>query len=292
MLLGYLETCYNRCMQLALPADLSSSSTLLELVSYQFPSGSSNLKPAEIDERKLHFKAQWELMLNLHVVNDAAKLIAACGGWLEKDCKSESMCFAGLLFWKSDKQADSPQRLLEAKVHIADCIAVLSREADAVVSSVTEQLHFESSDTLKPRDSVSLPVSAQLDFKYPILKTTVARQYEMMELKGVLPEDPVHLETVVEAKSHQWITASPAGHWYPMGLISQNHMPPPPPLTTREHIIEMISFRTEGMKWHIMKLFKDLGKKLWELGDCPQLGWGTDNENASWYTKHFLLIGM
>lgn len=98
MLLGYLETCYNRCIQLALPADLSSSSTLLELVSYRFPSGSSNLKRAEIDERILHFTAQWESMLNLQVVNDAAKLIAACGGWLEKDYKSENMYFAGLLF--------------------------------------------------------------------------------------------------------------------------------------------------------------------------------------------------
>ncbi|KAJ5752154.1 hypothetical protein N7520_009071 [Penicillium odoratum] len=57
MMLGYIESISNRCIQLALPANLLSLDTVLELVSFEFPGNTQvNMGPG--------FKSKWETLLD------------------------------------------------------------------------------------------------------------------------------------------------------------------------------------------------------------------------------------
>ncbi|KAJ5445269.1 hypothetical protein N7491_001351 [Penicillium cf. griseofulvum] len=63
-----------------------------------------------------------------------------------------------------------------------------------------------------------------------------------------------------------------------MGFISQYYLPPRPRFGVEANT-EMISFFTRTGDERMLTSFADLGKKLWELGDCPQLVWGKTQSN-------------
>jgi hypothetical protein len=101
MMLGYIESISNRCIQLALPANLFSFDSVLELVSFRF---SAMLSTAQVD-KKLGCRSKWETIFAPYLSNATAESeIYCCGEWLEADKASEDRFFIGLLFWKLDIQ--------------------------------------------------------------------------------------------------------------------------------------------------------------------------------------------
>jgi hypothetical protein len=55
--------------------------------------------------------------------------------------------------------------------------------------------------------------------------------------------------------------------------------------------MEMISFRAQIENPRVNSLFEGLRRKLWGLGDCPQLFWGKDKEKEGDGDKVSLFIG-
>lgn len=122
MLLGYLENVTNRCVQLALPVDLSNACFRLELVSYGFPAP-SDISQNVPEERQSNFKERWNSSLQPGVIND---MLYACGDWIEDDYlikkrffgfshpgspieenfKVANHYFAGLVFWRTVIHSD------------------------------------------------------------------------------------------------------------------------------------------------------------------------------------------
>lgn len=92
-------------------------------------------------------------------------------------------------------------------------------------------------------------------------------------------------------KPPQRITVGPAGVWYPMGVISQYYLPPQPGFSFEANT-ERISFFTRTGDERMVTSFADLRKKLWELGDCPQLVWGKTQSNEEENDNILLFMGM
>lgn len=108
MMLGYIESISSCCVQLALPANLSSSDSVLELVSFRF---STVLSTDQVDQAG--FKSKWSRIFAPYLSNATAEseLICCCGEWLEADKASEDRFFVSLLFWKpaSTPKSQQPQ---------------------------------------------------------------------------------------------------------------------------------------------------------------------------------------
>ena len=293
MLLGYLSPGqFNRCLQLELPADMINSDCNLEIASFQFSYNETSPSKAEIRESEEKFSAQWGSICHevMSSGDDHVRLIASCGDWIEKDYKTESQFFTGLLFWKlTANQVDSPQRLLEGNINnISSKIMALSQEAGSVVSTITNQLNHESSHTLRPQKSVS---STQVNYQHPILNTPVTRQCDVKstERQGH-SQDPIHVESVKQTKSRQRVCPGPAGNWCPMGNVSQHGLPVLGGSDKR--MLEIVMFDLQTTDSYAMRLFQELRIELWKLGDCPLLRWGIDRNNTGCYSSVYLLIGM
>lgn len=209
LLLGYLSgDSFNRCIQLELPAEIRRSDCILELIDYQFLSIGVDLSSAQAPEWKQSFKNQWDSTFRHIIDNNHAELISSCGDWLERDFRSESQNFVGLLFWKSNMQADGLQRLLDANTNsISSQVSALAELADTVVSFFTKRFHHESSDTLKPQELVSLSASRQTNYKHPILNLPVSRRYNIATTGNRTHPDPVQMKTREQTKLKQRINA-------------------------------------------------------------------------------------
>ncbi|RLL95788.1 hypothetical protein CFD26_104336 [Aspergillus turcosus] len=290
MMLGYIESISNRCIQLALPA--FNGDSVLELVSFQF---SAMLSAAQID-KKPGFKAKWETTFAPHLSNAAAEseLIYCCGQWLEADKVSEDRFFVGLLFWKPHIQAGNRWRLREANDHnLEDRIAELVKDATNMVSAYTSQLNQVSSETSGLQLSGLLPVSVQFQTNHPVFQTPVKPEYNVNEFTFSGGKDRLHLESMIQARQTppQRIAGGPAGGWCPMGIISQHHLPQRQGYSSDSNM-EMISFRAQIGNPRVDSLFEGLRRKLWGLGDCPQLFWGKYQEKEGDGDKISLFIGL
>jgi hypothetical protein len=282
MMLGYIESISNRCVQLGLPANLFNVDSVLELVSFQFSSSS-----AEID-RKPRFKHKWEKTFAPHLSNAPAEseLISCCGEWLEADNDSEHRFFVGLLFWKPN------QRRLHVQ-NLADQTADLITDATNVLSAYTTQLNHVSSET--SRLQLSGLDSVQSQTNHPVFQTSVKPEYNVNESTFSGGLDQHHVESVRQARENppERIACGPAGIWCPMGIISQHHLPKRQHYGTGNPEMEIISFRGQIENPRINSLFEGLRKKLWDLlGDCPALFWGRDKEREGDDDKISLFVGM
>jgi hypothetical protein len=293
MLLGYVTETYNRCIQLSLPAEISASSSqcILELVSYQFSPGAAQREPLQ------NIKLRWESALLPLLSNDndvfANNLLFVSGDWLQSDDRTENRYFAGLLFWKADMHPDHLQRLIGSNLYnVTDKIKELSSNTIAVVSSLTQKLRFvKCSEPLGTKDPVRPSVSTETNYQHPILRTAILRQYDSDGLMGPGDKDQVHLAGVAAERSGQRIAIGPAGYQNSMGLMNQHYILPPPEFPPKP-LMDMITFRTRDSSRFVLGAFKDLRLSLWKLQGSPEMSWGTDNENAGWFTKVSLIIGM
>lgn len=118
------------------------------------------------------------------------------------------------------------------------------------------------------------------------------REYNASDSIGPGVKDEVHLASVAAERSRQRITVGPAGQQNPMGLMNQHYIIPEPSFSLKPAVIEMITFRTQNSNRFVLGAFKDLRLSLWKLEDWPDIRWGTDNENAGWFTRISLFIGM
>lgn len=290
MMLGYISKTSNRCIQLALPVDISGFACHLELVSFGF---STMISTTQLD-KKAGFKAEWETTFSPYLNSASAEteLVSACGEWLQKDDDSEGDYFVGLLFWKSDSQATSPQLLREANVHnVADHIERLVGDATEVVSANTSQLKHVFSDFFELRPDDPSPNSVQSQTQHQLFKTPVKPRYGPDESVDSLGRDKVHLESMIQAIHELRIAAAPAGVWYPMGVISQHNLPLQPASNSKANM-EMISFFSQIGNEQVLTSFANLRKRLWELCDCPQLAWGKNQSNEEKNDNIVLFIRM
>lgn len=293
MLQGYVTEIYNRCVLLSLPTEVSASTSqcILELVSYQFSPSAAQREPLQ------NFKLRWESALLPLLSNGdddfANELLFASGDWLQSDDKSENRYFAGVLFWKADMHPDHLQRLTRSNLYnVTDRFKELSSSTIAVVSSLTQKLRFvKCSKLLGAKDLVRPSVSTEINYQHPILRTAIIRKYDSDCLKGPGEKDQVHLASVAAERSGQRITVGPAGHQNPMGLMNQHYVLPRPEFAPKP-LIDMITFRTQNSSRFVLGAFKDLRLSLWKLHGNPKMCWGTDNENAGWFSKISLIIGM
>lgn len=290
MMLGYISTISNRCIQLALPSDIFGFACYLELVSFKF---STMLSTTQL-YKKAEFKAKWEMAFSPHLnhVTTETKLISACGEWLQKDDDSEHPFFAGLLFWKSDTQANSPQLLREANVHnVADHLERLVEDATEVISVYTSQLNHLSCDFFGLRPYDPGPDSVQFQTEHQLFKTPVKPKYNVDKSKDINGKDESHLESMMQARAAERIAVAPAGVWYPMGVISQYYLPPQPYSSFKANI-EMISFFVQTGNERLATSFANLRKNLLGLSDCPQLVWGKNQSNKEENDNILLFISM
>ena len=271
MMLGHVESIFNRCIRLALPVNQFSFDCVLELVSFQFST-------TEIDKTPV-FKSKWEAAFAPHLGNATAEsgLTYCCGEWLEADQLSEDRLFVGLLFWEPDMQVDSQRRLREANVHnLAGHMAELVKDATNMVSVCTSQLNQVSSETprLPPADP---PDTVQSQIKHPVFETVVKPEYNVNELTFSQGKDQLHLESMRQARQIPplRIAGGPAGGWCSMGTLSQHHLPQRQGYTSNTNV-DMITFCAELETPRVHSLFEGLRRQLWALGDCPQLVWAKD----------------
>lgn len=245
-------------------------------------------------DKKAGFKAEWETTFSPYLNSASAEteLVSACGEWLQKDDDSEGDYFVGLLFWKSDSQATSPQLLREANVHnVADHIERLVGDATEVVSANTSQLKHVFSDFFELRPDDPSPNSVQSQTQHQLFKTPVKPRYSPDESVDSLGRDKVHLESMIQAIHELRIAAAPAGVWYPMGVISQHNLPLQPASNSKANM-EMISFFSQIGNEQVLTSFANLRKRLWELCDCPQLAWGKNQSNEEKNDNIVLFIRM
>ncbi|KAJ6007413.1 hypothetical protein N7540_011389 [Penicillium herquei] len=289
MMLGYISTVFNRCIQLALPVDVSGFACHLELVSFGF----STMLPTTQLDKKAEFKTKWETAFSPLLNLDTAEtgLITARGEWLQNDYDSEDRFFVGLLFWKSYAQA-SPRLLREANVlNVANHLERLVDDATEVMSAYTSQLNHISSDFVGLRPYDPFPDTVQSQTNHQLFKTPVKPKYTAIESTDPSGKDKFHLESMIQAREApaQRIAVAPAGVWYPMGVISQHHLPPQPNSRFKANI-EMISFFAQTGNERIATSFANLRKRLWQLGDCPQLVWGKNQSNEGGKDNILLFI--
>lgn len=290
MILGYIESISNRCVQLALPANLSSLDSVLELVSFRF---STILSTDQVDQPG--FKSKWSKIFAPYLSNATAEseLIYCCGEWLEADKASEDRFFVSLLFWKPDIQAGNQRQLHGVNNHnLEDQIADLVEDTTEVVSCYTRQLHQVSRKTYMQQISSPLPVSIQSGMNHPVFQMPVRPEYSLNDATFSRGYDQLHLESMRQARQTlpQRIAGGPAGIWYPMGIISQHHLPMMLGYSS-DPDMGWISFRAQAENPRVNHLFEDLRRKLWGMGDCPHLFWGKGSEEEGNCDKISLFIG-
>ncbi|OQE34694.1 hypothetical protein PENCOP_c016G07734 [Penicillium coprophilum] len=282
MLLGYMQNISNRCIQLTLPENLFSFDSALEIVSFQF---SDTLSTARVDQ-KSDFKSKWESTISLYPRNDTteeSELVHYCGEWLELDYASEDQFFLGLLFWKSSTGVFDQRRLREANFHnLGHHIADLVKDTTGVISACTNHLNKLSFESATPQELNALltPIAVEFETNHPVFRTPVNPEYNVNELTFSENKDQLHLESMRQARERppQRIAGGPAGGWYPMGTLSQHHLPPQRGYPTNPNM-EWISFRAQLEDSRIARLFEDLRRKLWRMGDCPHLFWGKHQDD-------------
>lgn len=140
MMLGYIETISNRCIQSVLPVNLPISDSLLELASFRF--GFSN--EDEYNQKKPGFKSKWDTVFAPFLSNTSANtesdLLYCCGEWLETGQASEDRYFVGMLFWKPDSQDGHGHRRQANDHNLRTRIAHLVEDTSEIVSVYTCQL--------------------------------------------------------------------------------------------------------------------------------------------------------
>ncbi|KAJ5285958.1 hypothetical protein N7524_001264 [Penicillium chrysogenum] len=293
MMLGYIRNISNRCIQITLPDNLSrvSFDIVLEIVSFQF---SDTLATAQVDQ-KSDFRFKWESIISLYPSNVTTEsesgLIHYCGEWLELDHPSEGQFFIGLLFWKSDTVGN--QR--EANFHnFRHYIADLVKDTTGVVSAYTNHLNKVSFESATPEqfDTSPTPIAAQFETNHPVFRTPVKPKYNVDESTFSENRDQLHLESMRQARRTppQRIAGGPAGSWYPMGTLCQHHLPRRQGYP-RNPDMEWISFRAQLEDSRVTGLFEDLRRKLWRIGDCPDLFWGKDQEKEGGSDRISLFMG-
>lgn len=104
-------------------------------------------------------------------------------------------------------------------------------------------------------------------------------------------KDQVHLAGVAAERLGQRIAIGPAGYQNPMVLMNQHYILPRPEFPPKP-LMDMITFRTRNSSRFVLGAFKNLRLSLWRLQGNPEMCWGTNNENAGWFTKIWLIIGM
>lgn len=292
MMIGYISMVANRCIQLGLPVDVSGFACHLELVSFRF----STMEASTQLGKKADFKSKWETafspLLDLAIAETG--LITACGEWLQNDYDSEDHFFIGLLFWRSSHMQDSPQLLRKANTHnISDRLEELVEDSTEVISALTSQLNHISSDFVRSRLHDPFPDPLQFQTNHQLFKVPVEPRYNATESTNPDSTDKFHLESIIQAQipPDQRIAVAPAGVWYPMGTISQHHLPRQP-FFTPEPNMEMISFFAEAGNERASTAFSTLRKRLWQLGDCPQLVWGKNQSCKDGEDHISLFISM
>ncbi|KAL4738259.1 hypothetical protein BDV11DRAFT_139264 [Aspergillus similis] len=291
MMLGYLESISNRCIQSVLPINLTISDSLLELVSFRF-SNECGQEPG--------FKSKWETVFAPYLSNSSAEfdLLYCCGEWLEADQASEDRYFVGMLFWKPDSQDGHRGQLRQANDHNLEYrIAGLVEDTVEVVSVYTHRLNQVSSgtSTLGLSNPPSF-VNGQFETNHPVFRSRVKPEYNLDEHTFARGQDQCHLESMRQARQtpRQRIAGGPAGVWYPMGKISQHHLPQPLGYSWKP-TMDWIFFRAQPGHLRVGGRFEDLRRKLWGMGDCPQIFWGKtqgnegDDNLISWFIafEHF-----
>ncbi|KAJ6114988.1 hypothetical protein N7486_000766 [Penicillium sp. IBT 16267x] len=275
MVLGYLEHVTNRCVQLALPAHLSNAPFCLELVSYDF-SARSDASQNVPEGRQSKFKERWNSLCQPNGIND---MMYAYGDWIEdgyliqkhylgfgggqreQGFKVDSHYFAGLVFWKADIDL-----IISSK--IADQFAVLAQEANAVTTFMTEKLRYIGATASILQKAVPGAISSQPSWNYPLLNTKVFRRPDLDDSSRRECEDKIHLKAVEASITDggKRIVPSPAGAWFPMGLINQYETLLMPEWCTPKAMLEMIYFRVlHKTSSHFKTAFEDLRDAIWKL---------------------------
>ncbi|KAJ5751644.1 hypothetical protein N7520_008561 [Penicillium odoratum] len=294
MLLGYLEHVTNRCTQLALPAHISSATFRLELFSYDFPASENTP-----DERQYKFKERWNSLFRLNAMND---LIYARGEWVEADFRSyekrfdvpstitedfkvENHYFSGLILWKTGIDLEIPSK-------IADQFAILAKEANGLVISMTEQMRYEGSNNSSQKTACA-PLSDQPAWDYPLLNTPVIRRCDLEDSVRLDFEDVVHIESMRQAYTagNNREVSSPAGNWFQMGSMTQYELPSMHTQRTRQSatVLEVISFRLLHQTPNFDNLFAELRVAIWKLRHKPGVYRASDHNDP---TRMFLLAGL
>jgi hypothetical protein len=285
MMLGYIESISNRCIQSVLPVNLTISDSLLELVSFRF-SGECDQEPG--------FKSKWEAVFAPYLSNISAEsdLLYCCGEWLEADQASEDRYFVGMFFWKPDSQNGHRRQLRPNDHNLEERIADLVEDTVEVVSVYTRQLSQVSSraSTLQ----LSNPyLNGRFETNHPVFRSHVKPQYNLDENTFAQGQDQCHLESMRQARQtpRQRIAGGPAGVWYPMGKISQHHLPQSLGYSSKP-TMDWIFFRAQLGHPRVDGRFEDLRRKLWGMGDCPQIFWGKIQESEGDGNLISLFIGM
>ncbi|KAL5045880.1 hypothetical protein BDW71DRAFT_214829 [Aspergillus fruticulosus] len=289
MMLGYIESISNRCIQSVLPVNLPISDSLLELVSFRF-----GFSDEDEYNQKPGFKSKWETVFAPFLSNTSANaesdLLYCCGEWLEADQASEDRYFVGMLFWKPDSQDGHRHRRQANDHNLRIRIAHLVEDTAEVVSVYTRQLsqvHVSSGASIETLGLSTLspsPVSVngQFNTNHPVFQSHVKREYNLDEQTFSQGQDQCHLESMRQARQTppQRIAGGPAGTWYPMGKISQHHLPQSLEYSGKP-TMDWISFRAQRGHPAVGAggAFEDLRRKLWGMGDCPRIFWGKCQEN-------------
>lgn len=288
MMLGYVESVSNRCIQSVLPVNLPISDSLLELASFRF--GLSD----DQDNQKHGFKSKWDTVfapfLSNTSVNLKSDLLYCCGEWLETDQASEDRYFVGMLFWKPDSQDGHRHRRQANDHNLRIRIAQLVEDTAEVVSVYTRQLrqvHASSGASMETR-GLSTPspspvsVNGQFSTNHPVSQSHVKREYNLDEQKFSQGQDQCHLQSIRQARQTppQRIAGGPAGSWYPMGKISQHHLPQSLGYSGKP-TMDWISFRAQSGHPAVGAggAFEELRRKLWGMGGCSRIFWGRSQEN-------------
>ncbi|KAI9370339.1 hypothetical protein BJX61DRAFT_515858 [Aspergillus egyptiacus] len=279
MMLGYIQTVSNRCVQLALPTTLFDWDSVLEIVSFQLSETGST---AQMDQ-KSQFRSKWESTMSLYPSNITAEsgLIHCCGAWLELDSPAEDPFFVGLLFWRSNPRMGNwhqDEKFQNFRLQMADLV----KAATGVASACTTRLNkVASTSAMLQQSDASTPTTAQFKSNHPVFQAPVTPEYSINKSTFSENKDQLHLESMRQArqKPPQRIAGGPAGGWFPMGTLSQHHLPhrqgyPATPNT------EWISFRARMEDARVAGFFEDLRRKLWSMGDCPHIFWGRDQETG------------
>ncbi|RDW91800.1 hypothetical protein BP5796_01194 [Coleophoma crateriformis] len=148
------------------------------------------------------------------------------------------------------------QQILDTNTDTRDQVAAFSNEANEVVSTLTQPLHYGHQNMLKPQESVSLPAPIMQNYDNPILKTPVTRTYLSKDTVNPRNLDPIHLKTVEMVRSKQRIALGPAGGWYAMGAISQHNLPSSLSPGVKSSIT-IISFRMKLEDPSVNKIFQE-----------------------------------
>lgn len=195
-----------------------------------------------------------------------------------------------MLFWKPDSQDGHRHRRQANDHNLRIRIAQLVEDTAEVVSVYTRQLrqvHASSGASMETR-GLSTPspspvsVNGQFSTNHPVSQSHVKREYNLDEQKFSQGQDQCHLQSIRQARQTppQRIAGGPAGSWYPMGKISQHHLPQSLGYSGKP-TMDWISFRAQSGHPAVGAggAFEELRRKLWGMGGCSRIFWGRSQEN-------------